>query len=128
MKHFQLFSEKPDLDFLEELLSCYGLQGLDDKIEFNKQDLIDLDTVNKITELIPELILYYLPCKSFIYLNNINEKRAITILSQFLKLFDYKLIRKERIVQRKKQICYNVINRKFVSLYISNEARQLRFE
>jgi hypothetical protein len=127
MKYFQLFSDKPNIEFLEILLECYGLHGLDEKKEFTKVDLVNLDTVNKIIELIPELVLYYLPCKSLIYLNNITEKRTITILSQFLKLYDYKLSRKERIHQKKKSICYNVMNNKFANLHISNSPQELFF-
>ncbi len=108
MKFLQLFCDIPSEQFLIQLLKCYGVQNLDDFHEFNKGDLVELNTVDKLNELIPELILYYLPCKAKIYLNDITEKRAITILAQFLKLFDYKLLREEKIINKKKIIFYRI--------------------
>ena len=110
MKYFQLFTEKPTIDFI----NC-------------KDDLKDINTVDKIEELIPEMILYYLPCKSQIYLKDITIKRSITILSQFLKLYDYKLCRKERIINRKKFIYYNIINNKYNNLHISKQNAEVDF-
>ena len=108
MKYLQLFCDLPSEEFLLQLLKCYGVQSLNDTHEFNKGDLIELSTVDKLNDLIPELILYYLPCKAKIYLNDITEKRAITILAQFLKLFDYKLLREEKIINKKKIILYRI--------------------
>jgi hypothetical protein len=127
MKFFQLFTEKPNIVFIETLLACFGLEDLDEKKEFCKEDLHELKTVDKIENLIPELIIYYLPCKSNIYLNNITPKRCITILAQFLKLYDYKLCRKERILNRKKYIYYNIVNNKFNNLHILNQNTELSF-
>jgi hypothetical protein len=109
MKYLQLFCEIPTDEFLNDLLKCYNINGLMDNHEFNKGYLIEFNTVEKLIDLIPELILYYLPCKAKIYLNDINEKRSITILSQFLKLYDYKLMREEKIINKKKVIFYRVI-------------------
>lgn len=127
MKLFQLFTEVPGDEFLGRLLACYGLSGLQDSKEFCKEDLIDLGTINKLEELVPEMILYYLPCKSQIYLKDITLKRSITILSQFLKLFEHKLSRKERIISKKKHIYYKLINIKFSKLHISNESTAVEF-
>lgn len=120
MKYFQLFCEKPSKDFMNQLLHCYGIDNLDDTKEFSKSDLIDINTIDKINELIPELILYYLPCKSKIYLNEINEKRSITILCQFLKLFDYRLSRKEKIINKKKIIFYKLQKLEDTKLHINS--------
>lgn len=109
MKYLQLFCDIPSEYFLTTLLNCYNITSLSDNHEFNKGDLIEYNTVDKLIDIIPELILYYLPCKAKIYLNDINEKRAITILSQFLKLYDYKLMREEKIINKKKVIFYRVI-------------------
>lgn len=120
MKYLQLFSEKPSEDFVVELLGCFGLKDLSDKREFSKGDLIEMNTVIKIEELIPELVIYYLPCKARIYLSNMNEKRTITVLSQFLKLYEHKLSRKEKIVNKKKIIYYKVQKFKDNCIHISN--------
>lgn len=127
MKLFQLFTEKPPIEFMNVMLTFFGLNGLEDKKEFCKEDLLELNTVERMENFIPDLIIYYLPCKSHIYLNNITPKRCITILSQFLKLFDHKLCRKERIVNRKKYIYYNVINNKFNQMHITNTNTELSF-
>lgn len=120
MKYLQLFCEKPSEDFVVELLGCFGLKGLSDKREFSKGDLIEMNTVSKLEELIPELVLYYLPCKAKIYLSNMNEKRSITVLSQFLKLHEHKLSRKEKIVNKKKIIYYKIQKIEDNCLHISN--------
>ena len=49
-----------------------------------------------------------------------NEKRAITVLCQFLKLFDYKLNRKEKIVNKKKIIYYKLQKLEDIRLHISS--------
>lgn len=108
MKYLQLFCEIPDDEFMKNLLNCYGITDLNDNHEFNKIDLVELDTVNKLIDFIPELILYYLPCKAKIYLQDITEKRAVTILSQFLKLYDHILMREEKIINKKKLIFYRI--------------------
>jgi hypothetical protein len=120
MKYFQLFCGTPSDDFIESLLACYGLKSLQDKWEFCKNDLIEMKTVEKLEELLPEMVMYYIPCKAKIYLNNIDEKRAITILSQFLKLFDYKMSRKEKLVSKKKIIYYKIQKNEDTKLHIDN--------
>lgn len=127
MKYFQLFTEKPSIEFMTSLLRCYGIQSLDDNKEFCKEDLTDFGTIDKLEELIPEMILYYLPCKSQIYLKDITVKRSITILTQFLRLFEHKLVRKERIINRKKHIYYNIISNKFNNIHISTESTEVDF-
>jgi hypothetical protein len=120
MKYFQLFCDRPSLEFMEEFLRCFNINGIDESKEFCKNDLLEANTVEKIYDMLPELIMYYLPCKAKIYLNDINEKRAITILCQFLKLFEYRLCRKERIINRKKTIYYRIQKLEDSRLHISN--------
>lgn len=120
MKYFQLFSEQPPIEFMHNLLLCYGLIGFDDTIEFSKQDLIENKTINKLEDMLLEIVMYYLPCKSRIYLSDLDEKKAITVLSQFLKLFTYKLSRKERIVDKKKLIYYKIQKIEDTKLHINS--------
>ena len=121
MKYFQLFCDKPSPDFMKTLLECYGLICMTIYKEFSKGDLIELNTSDKLVDLIPELVLYYLPCKSIVYLNNIDEKRCITILSQFLKLYDCRLGRKEKIINKKKTIFYYIINKSTKTFHVNKE-------
>ena len=121
MKYFQLFSEQPSVEFMNDFLKCYGLNGFDDTLEFSKGDLIEQNTVEKLENMLLEIVMYYLPCKANIYLNDLNEKRAITVLSQFLKLFNYTLSRKERIVTKKKIIYYKIQKIEDTKLHINNK-------
>ena len=57
---YQLFQQMPDENFLLRLLNCYDIADINDNKEFSKCDLIDLQIVNRIENLIPELVLYYL--------------------------------------------------------------------
>ena len=55
----------------------------------------------------PDLLKeYYIPSKSKVYLENITVKRAVVILRQILKKFDYKIVSRERYRDRKKYISY----------------------
>lgn len=127
MKHFQLFIDKPNIDFMNNLLSCYGINSLEDKQEFCKDDLENLNVIDSLEELIPEMIIYYLPCKSRVYLKDITIKRSVTILSHFLRLYDYKLCRKERIVSGKKQMYYTIMNNKLTGIHISKKSKEIDF-
>lgn len=120
MIYNQLFCEEPTIGFMNDLLKCYGLNSLDDNIEFSKSDLCENKTVDKLEDMIHELIMFYLPCKAKIYLDVITEKRAITILSQFIKLFSYKLARKEKIINKKKIIFYKIQKIEDTKLHIDN--------
>jgi hypothetical protein len=127
MKLNQLFYEVPPMEVIDKLLNSFGLTDINDSKEFNKGDLVTNHTAEKIKELIPDLALYYLPCKANIYLTNITIKRTLTILSQHLRLYDYKLNRDERIVDGKKDIFYRIIKEKDTKLQIQNERETLLF-
>lgn len=105
----QLFRISPDLKITEKLLSIFGINGLEDNHSFTKSNLSDLDTVSKLNEMNSELSKYYIPCKSKMYLLKIDEKRAITILRQFLKIHNHTLMSKEKYVKGKKNLFYQVI-------------------
>ena len=127
MKLNQLFYEIPPMEIINKLLNSFGLSNIHDTKEFNKSDLIANNTATKLIELIPDLALYYLPCKANIYLTNITIKRSITILSQHLRLYDYRLSRDERIVDGKKDIFYRIIKEKDTKLQIQNENETIVF-
>ena len=52
---------------------------------------------------------YYIPCKSKKYLKDLNEKKCITLLRQFLKVHNFTLMSKEKYVNGKKYLFYQVI-------------------
>ena len=97
----QLFQLMPKINILYDILNCIGLNDLKNVNYFCIDNLKKLDSVKKIYSL--KLQKYYLPCKTKIYLNNLNEKKIITILRHFLKLFNYKLISKEKYINKKKK-------------------------
>jgi|TARA_B100001094_G_scaffold150375_1_gene145500 hypothetical protein len=105
----QLFRTYPDLKFTESLLKLFGIKDINDNHSFTRDNLQDLKTVEKVNEIIDELNKYYLPCKSKKYLSNLNEKKTVTILRQFLKTHNYTLISKEKYVKGEKRLFYQVI-------------------
>ena len=66
-------------------------------------------TVDQMKELSEKLKEYYLPCKSKKYLNDLNEKKSITLLRQFIKIYDYKCIGMEKSIQGKKTMTYRLL-------------------
>ena len=67
-----------------------------EEFHFTKHDILNSDLIEKIIELKDKLLIYYIPCKAKIYLENINEKKCITILRQMLKYLNYNLKIKEK--------------------------------
>jgi len=107
-KKFQLFQEIPDLEFVLKIINCFNLKDLNDKKKFTKKDLVDFKTKEKIENLLPELVIYYLPCKYEMFLNNLNIQKCITILRQMLRIFNYSLTKKENVINKKKIIYYSI--------------------
>lgn len=105
----QLFRISPDLKFSTKVLNLFGISDFNDNHSFTKFNLKELDTVNKMGEIVEELKKYYLPCKSKLYLLNLNEKKCITILRQLLKVHNYTLMSKEKYIKGKKSLFYQVI-------------------
>ena len=108
MKINQLFNKSMSEDVLLQLMQCYGLNGLSDRRSFKKQDLVALGTVRRINEIKEILDEYYLPCKSKLYLDDMTEKKAVTVLRQILRLFEYHIASKERNISNKKIIFYTL--------------------
>ena len=104
----QLFKHRPTQESIIPILELYNLTGFDDTKSFTKKDLSLFDTVNKLNENKKLLEEIYLPCKAKIYLNELNEKKCITILRQILKLFKYNLKSTEKYIQGEKMIEYNL--------------------
>jgi hypothetical protein len=108
MKINQLFVKHVNVDMLNLIIDCFGLNSLQDRRLFSKADMMNLGTVDRIRALVPQLVEYYLPCKARIYLNNITEKKCITVLKQVLKLHAHVLLSKERNSRHRKVILYQI--------------------
>ena len=116
----QLFRERPDKDFIIKLLNCFDLKDLNDTTEFTKDKLNKIKTIDKINNLLPELVIYYLPCKYNMFLKNITINRCITILKQNLKIFNYKLKKREHVINKNKVIYYCLYNNVENDILIEN--------
>ena len=105
----QLFKVSPNIEITEKILENFGIKGLDDNHSFTRENLSDLSTVENMNDMYDELLRYYIPCKAKKYLTDLNEKKCITILRQFLKMQNHTLMSKEKYVNGKKILFYQVI-------------------
>tara|TARA_Y100000996_G_C22531163_1_gene646518 strand:+ start:487 stop:876 length:390 start_codon:yes stop_codon:yes gene_type:complete len=121
----QLFKISPDLQFTEKLLQLFGIKDISDNHSFTRNNLIDLKTVEKMEENVNELSKYYIPCKAKKYLSDLNEKKCITILRQFLKIHNHTLISKEKYNKGKKQLFYQVIPQQIDMLTKNRESEKV---
>ena len=105
----QLFKIIPEKKFILELLKLYGIENLEDTKFFTKENLKNLNTLENIINIKNVLNIYYLPCKSKIYLKDITLKRCIVILRQFIKILNFSLFSKEKFIKGKKTTIYQII-------------------
>lgn len=109
MKINQLFRTHITDDLFYKIINCFNYSEINSNIFFSKSDLEIFDTVNRLKELKNELKTIYLPCKSKIYVEINSPQNAITILRQVLRLFNYKLMSKQKYINNKKVIFYYII-------------------
>ena len=107
----QIFKTIPTEEIISEVLKCFGLENINDKKYFSRNDLKKIKTIESIINIKSELLEFYLPCKSKIYLYNLTEKKTITILRHFIKYSQYKLISKEKYMNKTKIIIYQLIQK-----------------
>ena len=105
----QLFRNVPDLQIIQAILEAFGLDDIEDTRIFTKKHMKEIDTVQKITELKERLEEYYIPCKSKKYLTDLNEKKCITILRQFIKIHHYGCIGMEKGIEGNKCMTYRLL-------------------
>ena len=117
----QLFRRNPDRYIINDLMVIFNIKSLDDEdFYFTKQDLTNLNIIDKMNNIKDKLQIYYLPCKAKVYLNDLKEKKCITILRQFLKYIDYNLKLKEKYIKGKKNYLYHI--------YSNNEKVLITFD
>ena len=123
----QLFKNKPDFNLVTNIIKLFGLLDINDINLFTKQNLIDLDTISKMYEYIPKLKEYYLPCKSRLYLTDLDEKKCITILRQLLKQYNYNILAKEKTIKSVKYNFYQIIqfSNKKINTKLTNDERKI---
>ena len=105
----QLFSkEYPPFDLVKKILYIILNKDITDDIyfEFNINIMIIKNIIEKINIFIPELKKYYLKCKHQKYLENLNEKKIITIFRQILKPYNFYIKAIEKYENGKKYLLY----------------------
>ena len=108
--YFQIFKKKPDIEFIIKLIQLYGFKELDDNYKFTIQELEKRYIIKEINKIQNELKNYYINCKYHKYVENLTEKKSITILRHFLRVINYKIISKEKYSDNKKYLIYNIKN------------------
>jgi len=125
----QLFSkEPPSFELVKEIIFSLFNKELNDSIyyEFTVKSLVNKKSVLKIEEYIAELKKYYLKCKHNKYLENINEKKLITLLRQILKLYDFSVDSVEKYNNGEKFLLYTIEKKK--DLYIKKINSFINFD
>ena len=106
----QLFRRNPDRYIINDLIKIFNIKSLDDEeFYFTKHDILSSNIIDNMIDLREKLIVYYIPCKAKIYLTDINEKKCITILRQFLKHINYNLKLKEKYINGVKNYLYYIV-------------------
>ena len=113
-KKDQLFRKNVDFLFLKNIfINLFDIE-LDDNISYNfsKNTIITRNIISKIENYIEEIKKYYIICKQKIYLENLNEKKVITLLRQLLRTNNFELKSKEKYDNGKKYLLYTIIKKK----------------
>ena len=106
MKINQLFKNLIPYELLLKLILCFGYTSIDDDYSFCKNDLEELNSLEKINEIKDELLKFYLQCKAKIYLNKLDYNKIITIFRQILRLHNLILVSKQKYIKQKKTTFY----------------------
>jgi hypothetical protein len=116
-KKDQLFTIGPPLELVENILKLITMKDINDVLyyEFSKKNIIDKNIIDKIQFYIPELKKYYLKCKHKKYLENLTDKKIITIFRQLLRVYDFNLRSIEKYNNGKKYLLYIIDKKKNLS-------------
>jgi len=110
----QLFAKiNPPFDLVKKILGLLINYPFDDlHYEFTKKIIIEKKVLDKIGPYIEELKKYYLKCKHAKYLENIDEKKYITILRQIMHPYNYSIKAYEKYNNGEKYLLYVIIKNK----------------
>jgi hypothetical protein len=118
----QLFRNTPDLNSINKIIKLFGLKDINDNHSFTKENLKELKTADEMEKIMFDLQQFYLPCKMK-YITNINEKKCITILRQFLKCQNFTLNSKEKYVKGNKYLFYQIIPQD-INMLVKNREKE----
>ena len=93
----QLFRENISFDFLLNFFrKCFSIDlNNSTNYSFSKKTIINRNIIEIINENLVALKKIYIKCKHKIYLENLNEKKIITLLRQLLRSHNFELKAKE---------------------------------
>ena len=106
----QLFRENVDIVFLSKFfLDCFNIE-LNNSINYSfpKKTILNKNIFEIIESNMDTLKKYYVKCKHKIYLENLNEKKIITLMRQLLRIHDFELRAKEKYENGKKYLLYTI--------------------
>lgn len=106
----QLFREFMDYDTLKNLMKETFNVELNENINysFSKKTILNKEIISLLEEKIDYLKKFYIKCKHKIYLENLNEKKVITLFRQLLRIHDFELKAKEKYENGKKYLLYTI--------------------
>lgn len=108
----QLFNYRPSLELTNKIIQKFGLNDINDTTEFTFLDMNRLNTTTNIKSFENEIRECYIPCKRAKYVSEFTNKSIITILRQFLKIYDYDLTSYEKFIKGTKYLVYKIITKK----------------
>jgi len=110
----QLFSKiYPPFDLVKQIVGLLINYPFEDiYYEFTKKIIIEKKILERIQPYIDELKKYYLKCKHVKYLENIDEKKYITILRQILRPYNYSIKAYEKYNNGEKYLLYVIMKNK----------------
>jgi len=117
----QLFNEKPSLELVNKIIQKFGLKDINDTTEFTTLDMDKINTLVNIKPLVDEIRDCYIPCKRVKYASEFNNKTVITILRQFIKMYDHDLSSKEKFIKGTKYLVYKIITKQDKVFYKQNK-------
>ena len=108
----QLFTRKPELKLVSKIIKNIGLVSFKDRREFTIKDMEQHNAVSRMTADKSILEDLYIPCKHKLFIEDLTEKKCITICRQILKLYNYDIISTEKSVNNKKVLFYKLASLK----------------
>ena len=114
-KKNQLFSkEQPPLELVKKIIFELINKELNDNIyyQFSIKNLSNKKIIDKINSYVPELKKYYLKCKHNKYLENLDDKKIITLFRQILRPYDFAINAYEKYDNGHKYLLYVIEKKK----------------
>ena len=107
----QLFNEKPSLELVNKLVSKFGLKDINDSTEFTTLDMDRINTLVNFKTIENDIKDIYIPCKRDKYASAFTNKSLITILRQFVKMYEHDLSSREKFIKGQKYLVYKIITK-----------------